>query len=54
MNLYGTKIADEATIKAQSLKDNCPDANGRYGLFICNKTCNYRLVIRNNQKLSKL
>jgi len=59
MNQYGTIIADEATIMAQFLKDNFPDANGRYGLFICNKTCNYRLVIiRNNiyflQKLSKL
>jgi len=40
MDLYGTKIADKATIKTQFLKDNLPAANGRYGLFICNKTCN--------------
>jgi len=39
MNVYGTKIADEATIKTQVLKDNFPEANGRCGLFICNKTC---------------
>jgi len=40
MDLYGTKIADKATIRAQLLKDILPEANGRYGLFICNKTCN--------------
>ena len=53
MNQYGTKIADEATIKAQFLKDNFPDANGRYGLFICNKTCNYILVIKPISTFSK-
>jgi len=40
MVLYGTKIKDDPAIITPVLKDNCPDANGRYGLFICNKTCN--------------
>lgn len=39
MNLYGTRTADDTVIKTAFVNDNFPDGNGRYGLFICNKTC---------------
>ena len=41
MSLYGTKIKDNAAIMKPVVNDNCPDAKGRCGLFICmHKTCN--------------
>lgn len=40
MDLYGTRIADDATIKTVFVMDKFPDTNGKNGLFICNKTRN--------------
>ena len=38
-SIYCTIIKSDAAMKTAVVNDNCPDANGRYGLFICNKTC---------------
>lgn len=52
MSLYGTKIKDNAAIMKPVVNDNCPDAKGRCGLFICmHKTCN---IVSNQKKLKVL
>jgi len=45
MNLYGTRIEEDTTIMAPVAKEYSPDANGRYGLFICSKNMQHRSII---------
>lgn len=40
-SIYCTIIKSDAAMKTAVVNDNCPDAKGRCGLFICmHKTCN--------------
>ena len=40
MIICGTRAKNDAETMTPVLKENCPDAIGRCGLFICMKTCN--------------
>ena len=55
-SIYSTRIRNVATMMAPVLKEYSPDANGRNGLFICNKTCgrNQYLIARHQYSISSV
>lgn len=50
--IYNTIIEHDATIMTPISKEFSPEANGKYGLFICNKHVTQINILFNQQKIS--